>query len=159
MNKMLWNDIIDIGFKRSLEKELNKKYIVCYDADALTEQCTKRLISLMNTILRRNGGNKSELTDLYIPAIGIDSLTCDNFSELRRCNLNIYGVKIHEMQQTPYEDLLKHFKACGGTLAPSDFDLAIGLDLSEGDLGDSFLTTPLIDLLRTDHRRVLLGSF
>ena len=50
--------------------------VMIYDADASAGQFSKRLVSLMKVIMRRNGGgnstsiNRGELTDLYLSPRG-----------------------------------------------------------------------------------------
>ena len=63
MNDDCWQTIITAGFDRN---------VMVFDSAATAGQFTKRLVSLMKTVMRRNGGgnstsnNRGKLTDLYI---------------------------------------------------------------------------------------------
>jgi hypothetical protein len=63
MNDDGWHTLLAAGVDRN---------IVVYDSDAANGLFTKRLVSLMKTVMRRNGGgnsasnNRGQLTDLYV---------------------------------------------------------------------------------------------
>ena len=54
--------------------------VMIYDADASAGQFSKRLVSLLKVVMRRNGGgnstsiNRGELTDLYLSPEGIEDI-------------------------------------------------------------------------------------
>jgi len=68
INDDAWHTLLAAGVDRN---------IVVYDADAAAGQFTKRVVSLMKTVMRRNGGgnstsiNRGKLTDLYLSPEGM----------------------------------------------------------------------------------------
>ncbi len=84
MNDDGWHTILAAGVDRN---------IVVYDSDAATGQFTKRLVSLMKTVMRRNGGgnsasnNRGQLTDLYVSPEAMEDIRnwgVDQVDELTR---------------------------------------------------------------------------
>lgn len=128
--------------------------ILVYDDDAAAGQITKRLFSLMKITMKRNGGgngptSRGRLTDCYLSPEGIEDIrnwgidqlddasrrevykSADNGVPLTR----IYGLTLHEMFEfgdgQEYQDYF--LTDIGGSLASSDKELVIGLDLSSND--------------------------
>ena len=73
MNDDAWHTILAAGVDRN---------ILVYDADAAAGQFTKRLVSLMKVVMRRNAGGNSasvkrgQLTDLYLSPEGVEDMSC-----------------------------------------------------------------------------------
>ena len=70
--------INDDGWHTLLAAAVDRNILV-YDADAAAGQFTKRLVSLMKTVMRRNGGGNSvtapgRLTDLYLSPEAIEDI-------------------------------------------------------------------------------------
>jgi hypothetical protein len=145
--------INDDGWHTLMAAAVDRNILV-YDADAADGQFTKRLVSLMKTVMRRNGGGnsvtaKGRLTDLYMSpeAIedvrnwGIDQLdevsrrevyvAADNGAPLTR----IMGVNLHDLFEIgdgqEYQDYF--ITDLGGTLGTGDVELIVGLDQSAND--------------------------
>lgn len=128
--------------------------ILVFDADAAAGQFTKRLVSLMKTVMRRNGGGNSvtapgRLTDLYLSpeAIedirnwGVDQLddtsrreiyvAADNGPAITRI-FNVNLVDIFELGDG--QEYQNYFVSdLGGSLQTSDVELVVGLDRSGND--------------------------
>jgi hypothetical protein len=70
-NDDAWHTLLAAGVDRN---------ILVYDADAAAGQFTKRLVSLLKTVMRRNGGgnsssiNRGKLTDLYVSPEAIEDI-------------------------------------------------------------------------------------
>ena len=70
--------------------------VLVYDGDAAEGQFTKRLISLMKTVMRRNGGGNSvtangRLSDIYMSPEGIEDIRnwgVDQVDEVTRRDLS-----------------------------------------------------------------------
>lgn len=176
--------------------------ILVFDADATAGVFTKRLISLMKTVMLRNGGgnssslNKGRLTDVFTSPEAIEDvrnwdiaqvdeltrreiyLATDDSERLTR----IFGVNLHPLHElgvgASYQ--LYFTNQMGGSLASSDEELVIGVDLSNRDSFIMPVTSEVeifadTDMHRRqeegyygwmgcgfgvlDNRRVILGSF
>jgi len=147
MNDDGWHTVLAAGVDRN---------ILVYDADAAAGQFTKRLVSLMKVVMRRNAGGNSaslkrgQLTDLYLSPEGVEDMRnwgVDQLDEVSRREIyvaadgagsvsRIFGVNVHAIDelgegqeyQVYYEDSLS------GTYGPSsDVELVVGLDLAAND--------------------------
>jgi len=143
----------DDGWHTLLAAAVDRNILV-YDGDAGAGQFTKRLVSLMKTVMRRNGGGNSvtapgRLTDLYMSpeAIedirnwGIDQLddvsrreiyvASDNGPQLTR----VFGVNLHDLFEfgdgQEYQDYF--LNDLGGSIEASDVELVVGIDQSAND--------------------------
>lgn len=170
--------INDDGFHVLLAAAADRNIMV-YDSDAAVGQLTKRLITIMKIIERRNGGGNTtsagrfQLTDLYmspenqgdIANWGVDML--DEFSR-REVMQNdgvltrLFGVNLHVLDElgsgNTYQDYFTN--TLGGALASTDEELLIGLDLSRNN---SFVM-PIKEELSvfedpTLHRQGLMGFY
>jgi hypothetical protein len=148
MNDDGWHTLLAAGVDRN---------IVVYDTDANDGQFSKRLVSLMKTVMRRNGGgnsasnNRGMLTDLYVSPEAMEDIRnwgLDQIDEVTRREIytaadgtlnRVFGINLHDRDelgegqqyQLFYENVL------GGTL-PSDetftkVELVVGLDLRKRD--------------------------
>lgn len=129
--------------------------ILVYDGDAAIGQFTKRLISLMKIVMRRNaGGNttslkKGTLTDLYLSPEGVEDVRnwgVDQLDDTTRREVytaadgasglsRIFGVNLNTLvelgENQQYQ--LYHSGQLSGTLGPTDVELVVGLDLNASD--------------------------
>lgn len=130
--------------------------IVVYDADANSGQFTKRLINILGTAMRRNGGgnsatpNRIRLTDLYIsPEAKEDIMNWDlsEISEASRQKLEFFdedtfvigNYRFHVMDEfgegQPFQKLYEN--ELGGSLPTGDKEILVGL--SSTGKGRSFV--------------------
>lgn len=145
--------INDDGWKTILAAAVDRNILV-FDADAAASQLTKRLISLMKTVVRRNGGGNSvtaggRLTDLYLSPEGVEDVRnwgVDQLDEISRREVyqaadsgapltRIYGVNLHDLyefgDQQEYQDYF--LTDLSGSLGTSDTELVIGIDQNAND--------------------------
>lgn len=128
--------------------------IVVLDSDAQPGQFTKRLVSLMKVVMRRNGGgnstsmNRGMLTDLYISPEAMEDIrnwNVDQIDEVTRREIfvadgdsamnRIFGVNLHVLDELGegQEYQLFYENELGGTLPGGDVELVVGLDLRKND--------------------------
>lgn len=147
MNDDGWHTLLAAGVDRN---------ILVYDADASAGQFTKRLISLMKTVMRRNGGgntgslNRGRLTDAYLSPEALEDIRnwgIDQVDEVTRREIyragdddaaitRVFGVNLHDMDEIGESQEYQVFftDQLGGSLGPSsDVELVVGLDLSAND--------------------------
>ena len=139
-----WHTILAAGVDRN---------ILVYDADATAGQFTKRLISLMKTVMRRNGGgnsssiNRGQLTDLYISPEAeedIRNFGVDELDEVSRREVitqeggllaRMFGVNLHVLDELgdgqEYNDY--YLGDLSGTLPAGKQEIVVGLDLTNRD--------------------------
>ena len=146
MNDDGWHTLLAAGVDRN---------VLVYDADAADGQFTKRLISLMKTVMRRNAGgnsgslNRGSLTDVYLSPEAleairnwgidqVDEVTCreiyqagDDGAAITR----VFGINLHDMDELGQNQEYQVFYTdqLGGTLASSDDELVVGIDRSAND--------------------------
>lgn len=142
MNDDGWHTLITAGFDRN---------IVVLDSDAAAGQFTKRLVSLMKVVMRRNGGgnststNRGKLTDLFVSPEAMEDIrnwNVDQVDEVTRRQImlaegdnalsRIFGVNLHDLDELgeSQEYQLFYNNELSGTLPGSDVELVVGLDLS-----------------------------
>lgn len=145
--------INDDGWHTLLAAAVDRNILV-YDSDAAAGQFTKRLVSLMKTVMRRNGGGNSvtapgRLTDLYLSPEAIEDIRnwgVDQLDEVSRREIytaaddggpltRIFGVNLHDVFEfgdgQEYQD---YFTGdLSGSLEGSDVELVIGLDQGAND--------------------------
>lgn len=147
MNQDAWHTLLAAGVDRN---------VLVYDADAAAGQFTKRLISLMKVIMRRNAGGNSaslrrgKLTDLYVSPEGVEDVRnwgVDQLDETTRREVytsgddgsavtRIFGVNLNALDELGEGQEYQTYYASqlSGTLGPSsDVELVVGLDLSTDD--------------------------
>ena len=176
--------------------------ILVFDDDAAASQFTKRLLSLMKVVMRRNaGGNGASLgvgrlTDCFMSIEGIEDIRnwgVDQVDDMTRNRIynsadngapltNIFGLTLHDMFEFGDGQQYQNFftSDLSGSLASSDTELVVGLDLSAND---SFVMPVKMDVQvyeddnlhrggrqgyyaeaeigfgALDNRRVIAGSF
>lgn len=124
--------------------------IVVYDSTAAAGQFTKRLVSLMKTVMRRNGGgnsssiNRGKLTDIYLSPEALEDIRnwgVDQVDEITRREIyvagdgtlnRIFGVNLHDIDELGEGQEYQSFftTELGASMAGSDVEIVIGLDLS-----------------------------
>lgn len=150
MNDDGWHTVLAAGADRNL---------IVVDSDAAQGQFTKRLVSLLKTVVRRNGGgnstsnNRGRLTDLFMSPEGMEDIrnwNVDEVDEVTRREIllaedgsgmmsRIFGVNLHDMDELgegqEYE--LYFENDLGGTLPTAgghqDVEIVVGLDLANRD--------------------------
>ena len=139
--------------------------ILVYDEDATAGLFTKRLVSLMQIVMRRNGGgnsnsiNRRSLTDIYISPEGLEDIRnwgVDQVDEITRREIfqlageksltRIFGVNLHDIDELGVNQEYQNFftGALGASIQASDLELIVGVDATRG----SFLM-PVKEPLRT----------
>lgn len=152
MNDDGWHTLLAAGVDRN---------IVVFDSDAAPGQFTKRLVSLMKTVMRRNGGgnsasnNRGILTDLYVSPEAMEDIRnwgVDQVDEVTRREIyvaadgslnRVFGVNLHDLDelgegqeyQLFYENVLNGTlpQNTGGDSNNDKVELVVGLDLRKRD--------------------------
>jgi hypothetical protein len=146
MNDDGWHTLMAAGVDRN---------VVVFDSDADSGQFTKRLVSLLKTVMRRNGGgnsastNRGMLTDLYVSPEAVEDIRnwgIDQVDEVTRreiyvagdgsTSLNrIFGVNLHDIDELGegQEYQLFYENVLNGSLPTGDVELVVGLDLRKRD--------------------------
>ena len=144
MNDDGWHTIVSAGVDRN---------ILVYDADASAGYFSKRLVSLMKTIMRRNGGgnsssiNRGQLTDLYLSPEGLEDIRnwgVDEVDDITRRELitregglltRIFQVNLHDLDELGEGQEYQNYYSTdlGGTLPGSKKEIVVGLDLASND--------------------------
>jgi hypothetical protein len=143
-NDDAWHVLLTAGVDRN---------ILVYDGDASAGQFTKRLVSLMKTIMRRNGGgnsasnNRGLLTDLFVSPEAIEDMRdwkVDQVDEITRREIyvaqdgmlnRIFSVNLRDIDELGASQEYQNFftNELSGSLASGDSELVVGLDLSKND--------------------------
>lgn len=146
MNDDGWHTLLAAGVDRN---------ILVYDGDATAGLFTKRLVSLMQTVMRRNSGGNSasvgrgRLTDLYVSPEALEDVRnwgLDQVDEVTRREIytaseggapitRIFGVNLHDLDELgegqEYQDFFVN--ELSGSVQASDLELVVGLDQSSND--------------------------
>lgn len=149
LNNDGWHTILAAGFDRN---------IVVSDANAAPGQFTKRLVSLMKLVLRRNGGGnassqgRGRLTHIFLSPEAMEDMRnwdAAEVDEVTRRELyladetgaaEIFGVRLVALDelgegqeyQKYYQEVIAVGAANNG-MAAGDVELVIGMDLSAND--------------------------
>lgn len=191
MNDDGWHVLLGAGADRGL---------VVYDPNAGIGRLTLRLLSLMQQAMRRHaGGNgtsltRGRLTDLWVSIEGLEDMrswTLADVDEVTRREIflsedgalkRIYGINLHDIYEFGVGQEYQNYfiNQLGGTLASTDVELVVGLDLQKNDSFVMPITSPIEvfnddNLHRQrragvygwaehgfgvlDNRRIILGSF
>ncbi len=144
MNDDGWHTLLAAGADRN---------IVVFDSDAGSGQFTKRLISIMKVIMRRNGGgnsatpNRSKLTDVFLSPESIEDIRnwgVDIVDEFTRREiflsedgkfLRIFSVNLHDIDELGEQQEYQNFytNQIGGSLGTGKLELCVGLDMLHND--------------------------
>jgi|TARA_Y100000385_G_scaffold251545_1_gene274345 hypothetical protein len=146
MNDDGWHTILAAGVDRN---------VLVYDGDAVAGMFSKRLVSLMQTVMRRNSGGNSasvgrgRLTDLYVSPEALEDVRnwgLDQVDEVTRREIytapeggapitRIFGVNLHDLDELgagqEYNDFFD--TTLGGDFPSTDGELVVGLDQSSND--------------------------
>lgn len=149
MNDDSWHTILAAGFDRNL---------IVSDSSAAAGQFTKRLISLLKLVMRRNSGgnstsvNRGKLTHLFVSPEALEDMRnwgIDEVDELTRREIylandeagaSVFGVKIvpldelgeNQEYQTYYQNVIATGAANNG-MASGDVEVVIGIDATTND--------------------------
>ena len=154
-------EVLEAGFTKKLNDDgwhtlisaSVDRNIVVSDSDAAAGQFTKRLVSLMKTVMRRNGGgnsssnNSGQLTDLYISPEALEDIrnwNVDQVDELTRREIfvaddgtfnRIFGINLHDLDELGegQEYQVFYTDELSGTLPGSDVELIVGIDANRND--------------------------
>ena len=146
MNDDGWHTLLAAGVDRN---------ILVYDGDATAGMFTKRIVSLMQTVMRRNSGGNSasvgrgRLTDLYVSPEALEDVRnwgMDQVDEVTRREIytadaegapitRIFGVNLHSLDELGEGQEYQSFftNELGGAVQSADSELVVGLDLSNRD--------------------------
>ena len=144
MNDDGWHTVLAAGVDRN---------IMVYDADATAGQFTKRLVSLMKTVMRRNGGGntgslvRGKLTDMYLSPEALEDIRnwqVDQIDEITRREIftaadggitRLFQVNLHDIDELGESQEYQNFltNQLSGSLQGSDVELVVGLDLGNRD--------------------------
>jgi len=144
MNDDGWHTLIAAGVDRN---------IVVFDNDGVAGQFTKRLVSLMKTVMRGNGGgnsasnNRGQLTDLYVSPEAMEDLrnwNVDQVDEVTRREIytaedgainRVFGVNLHDLDELGVSQEYNTFYdvTMAGSFPTADTELVVGLDLRRRD--------------------------
>ena len=141
-----WHPLLAAGVDRN---------ILVYDADASAGQFTKRLVSLLKSVMRRNAGgnagslNRGRLTDLWLSPEALEDIRnwgLDQVDEVTRREIymagddggpltRVFGVNLHDIDELGEGQEYQAFftDQLVGTLQSADTELVVGLDLSAND--------------------------
>ena len=146
MNDDGWHTVLAAGVDRN---------ILVYDGDATAGMFSKRLVSLMQTVMRRNAGgnagsaNRGRLTDLYVSPEALEDVRnwgLDQVDEVTRREIytaneggapitRIFGVNLHDLDELGEGQEYQSFftNGLGGAVQTDDTELVVGLDQSTSD--------------------------
>jgi len=149
LNDDSWHTILAAGFDRN---------IVVNDSNAAAGQFTKRLVSLMKLVMRRNAGgnsgsmNRGRLTHLFVSPEALEDMRnwgIDQVDEVTRREIyladdtgaaSVFGVKVVALDELgegqEYQDYYQNVIATGAAnngMAASDVELVIGIDATRND--------------------------
>ena len=146
MNDDGWHTILAAGVDRN---------ILVYDGDATAGMFSKRLVSLMQTVMRRNaGGNtgsagRGRLTDLYVSPEALEDIRnwgLDQIDEVTRREIysapeggapitRVFGVNLHDLDELGEGQEYQTFftGSLSGAVQAADLELVVGLDQSSND--------------------------
>ena len=146
MNDDGWHTILAAGVDRN---------VLVYDGDATRGMFSKRLVSLMQTVMRRNSGGNSasdgrgRLSDMYVSPEALEDVRnwgLDQIDEVTRREIytaseggapitRIFGVNLHDIDELgdgqEYQNFFK--SSLSGAVQATDDELVVGLDQGHGD--------------------------
>ncbi len=144
MNDDGWHTLLAAGVDRN---------IVVFDSDASASQFTKRLVSLMKTFMRRNGGgnstsaNRGMLTDLFVSPEAMEDIRnwgIDQIDEITRREIytaadgslnRVFGVNLHDLDELGVGQEYQAFftTSLAASMPGSDTEVVVGLDMRKRD--------------------------
>jgi len=146
MNDDGWHTLLAAGVDRN---------ILVYDADATAGLFSKRLVSLMQTVMRRNSGGNSasvgrgRLTDIYVSPEALEDIRnwgLDQIDDVTRREIysagpdgtpvtRIFGMNLTALDELGEGQQYQSFfiNDLSGSVQGSDLELVVGLDQSTSD--------------------------
>jgi|TARA_R110000824_G_scaffold55629_5_gene153061 hypothetical protein len=146
MNDDGWHTILAAGVDRN---------VLVYDGDATRGMFSKRLVSLMQTVMRRNSGGNSasdgrgRLSDMYVSPEALEDVRnwgLDQIDEVTRREIytaseggapitRIFGVNLHDIDELGDGQEYQNFfiSSLSGAVQATDDELVVGLDQGHGD--------------------------
>lgn len=144
MNDDGWHTLLAAGVDRN---------IVVFDSDASSGQFTKRLVSLMKTVMRRNGGgnsastNRGMLTDLYVSPEAMEDIRnwgIDQVDEVTRREIytaadgtlnRVFGINLHDLDELGEGQQYQLFfeNVLSGSMPSGKAEMVVGLDMRKRD--------------------------
>jgi hypothetical protein len=144
MNDDGWHTLLAAGVDRN---------IVVFDSDASSGQFTKRLVSLMKTVMRRNGGgnsastNRGMLTDLYVSPESMEDIRnwgIDQVDEVTRREIytaadgtlnRVFGINLHDLDELGEGQQYQLFfeNVLSGSMPAGKAEMVVGLDMRKRD--------------------------
>ena len=146
MNDDGWHTILAAGVDRN---------VLVYDGDATRGMFSKRLVSLMQTVMRRNSGGNSasagrgRLSDMYVSPEALEDVRnwgLDQIDEVTRREIytaseggapitRIFGVNLHDLDELGDGQEYQNFftSSLSGAVQATDDELVVGLDQGHGD--------------------------
>lgn len=141
----------DAGWHTILSAVADRNVLV-YDADANAGMFTKRLISLMKVLMRRNAGgnststNRGKLSNIYISPEGVEDVRnwgVEQLDEVTRREIHVgaeedrdirlFGVGLVALDEFGQGQTYQKFftEKLGASIQGSDEELVVGLDLTD----------------------------
>jgi hypothetical protein len=173
----------DDGFHTLLGAATDRNTVV-FDSAAAPGTFTKRLISLMQQVMRRSYGgnstsiNRGRLTDVFLSPESLEDIRNWSFAEIDEVTrreiftaqdgtLNrIFGINLHDLDELGYLQQYQNYflNDLGGTLAAGDQELVLGLDLSGGPGANGTFMMPIREQLQifeddNMHRQRRMGWY
>lgn len=137
-----WHTVLTAGVDRN---------ILVFDSDAAAGTFTKREVSLLKSVMVRNGGGNTSsrdgfrLTDLFVSTEALEDIrnwNVDQIDEVTRREIfqmqdgtlsRIFGVNLHELRELGVgQEYQAYFTTdLGGSMGASDEEIVVGADLSK----------------------------
>lgn len=170
-----WRSIISAG-----KANLDGGDTIVSDSTAAAGEFTKKLVSLMKTAMRRNAGGNStsptrgRLTDLFVSPEAIEDMRnwdVDQVDEVTRREIytaddnsisRVMSVNIVDLDELGVGQVFQNYytTTLSGTMAASDVEIVVGLDLSAPD---SFVNPVREEIMlwpdESLHRKGLMGFY
>lgn len=176
-NRDGWATILNAGVDRN---------VLVYDADATAGLFTKRLVSLMQTYMRRHAGGNTmsmqqrRMTHLFVSIEAKEDIRnwgLDQVDEVTRREIyvasedsgalsRIMGVNIVDLTELGENAYLQNYytNILAATLESSDVELVVGLDLADKGSADHTFVMPIEQDIQvyedtSGHRRGVVGKY
>lgn len=157
--------VLEAGFVKKLNDDgwhtilaaATDRNILVFDGDATAGMFTKRLVSLMQTVMRRNAGgntgssNRGRLTDIYVSPEALEDVRnwgLDQVDEVTRRQIyiaeeggapitRIFSVNLRDLDELgegqEYQTFFTSADGLAGAVEASDLELVVGLDQGAKD--------------------------
>lgn len=152
LNASFVKKLNDDAFHTVLASALDRN-IVVYDSLALTGTFTKRLISLLQQVMRRNNGgnttslNRGRLTDIFMSpealedirnwsTADVDEFTRREIFQATDGTINrIFGVNLHDLDEFGVGQMYQQYYTndLAGTMGANDQEIVLGMDLASAN--------------------------